>query len=125
MTKADKIKYSTAFSLLAIVSFFMIYREVALYDFTFSKGTIMETKSGYRGGLDISYNYLIGNKIFTSGGFINTSYSNKEYFLRKRFPICYSNSNNAISEILITPSDFKRHNIPYPDSLKWVLPLLD
>lgn len=125
MTKSKKIQYSIAFSIVAIVVFLMIYREVAINDCTFSRGTIMEIKTGYRGGSDISYNYLVGNKIYTSGGFINCSYSNRKYFLRKLFPVCYSNSNNSISEILITPSDFKRHDLLYPDSLKWVLPLLD
>lgn len=125
MTTSKKIQYSIALGIVAIVVFFMIYKEVAINDCTFSRGTIIEIKTGYRGGTDISYNYLAGNKIFTSGGFINCPYSNRKYFLRKRFPVCYSNSNNSISEILITPSDFKRHGLPYPDSLKWVLPLLD
>ncbi|MBK6829042.1 MAG: hypothetical protein IPG86_20270 [Chitinophagaceae bacterium] len=38
----------------------------------------------------------------------------------KTFPAMFSAKNEKI-EILITPEDFKKFKIPFPDSLKWVI----
>jgi hypothetical protein len=41
-------------------------------------------------------------------------------FISKTFPGMYSPKTNTL-EVLIAPADFKKFNIPFPDSLKWVL----
>jgi len=41
-------------------------------------------------------------------------------FVGKTFPAIYSPNTNSL-KILITPGDFEKFNIPFPDSLKWVL----
>lgn len=41
------------------------------------------------------------------------------YFVGKTFPAMYLPETNTL-EILITPVDFEKFNIPFPDSLKWV-----
>ncbi len=38
----------------------------------------------------------------------------------RTFPAMFSAKNEKI-EILITPEDFKKFKIPFPDSLKWVI----
>ena len=43
----------------------------------------------------------------------------KFYFVDKIFPAMYSPNTEKL-EILITPVDFEKFNIPFPDSLKWV-----
>ena len=45
----------------------------------------------------------------------------KTYFIGKVFPAMYAHKTNTL-EILITPQDFEKFNIPFPDSLKWVMP---
>ena len=39
----------------------------------------------------------------------------------KTFPAMYSPNKNIL-EVLITPKDFEKFNIPFPDSLDWVIP---
>ena len=41
-------------------------------------------------------------------------------FVGKHFPGMYSRNTNTL-KILITPEDFEKYNIPFPDSLKWAL----
>ncbi len=43
------------------------------------------------------------------------------HFIGKTFPAMYS-PNKDILEVLITPKDFKKFNIPFPDSLNLVIP---
>ena len=72
----------------------------------------------------------------TSGGFqCLIKYKNKEkelpspstlvkgssYFVGKTFPAMYLPGKDIL-EILITPRDFEKFNIPFPDSLNWVMP---
>ena len=41
-------------------------------------------------------------------------------FIGKTFPAMYSPNKNNL-KILITPADFKKFKIPFPDSLDWVI----
>ena len=41
-------------------------------------------------------------------------------FIGKTFPAIYSPKYEAL-EILITPTDFEKFDIPFPDSLNWVM----
>src|SRR6185312_12407547 len=45
----------------------------------------------------------------------------KFHFIGKTFPSMYLPDKNIL-EILITPRDFEEFNIPFPDSLNWVMP---
>jgi len=45
----------------------------------------------------------------------------RQIFLDKYFPVIYD-PKFGISELLIQPSDFKGFDLPFPDSLNWVLP---
>jgi hypothetical protein len=42
-------------------------------------------------------------------------------FIGKTFPAMYLPGKDML-EILITPRDFEKFNIPFPDSLNWVMP---
>ena len=53
------------------------------------------------------------------------SFENSKLLDNKNFPIVYNlKFNNMFSYLLIFPEDYSDFNIPYPDSLKWVLPLI-
>jgi hypothetical protein len=63
-------------------------------------------------------------KIFFKGkervGFSDAGVYNPGEFYGKSFTVIVSTLTGR-SVILITPDQFKKFNIPYPDSLKWVL----
>jgi len=50
----------------------------------------------------------------------STLHSGVYDFIGKTFPAMYSRKHDAL-EILITPTDFEKFNIPFPDSLNWVM----
>ena len=43
-------------------------------------------------------------------------------FINKAFPVVYDSLNPNNSNMLMNDKDFIEYNIPFPDSLKWVLP---
>ncbi len=52
--------------------------------------------------------------------YLNSNVQKVDKFIGKNFTVVYSATLN-IGEILITPEDFEKHKIPFPDSLNWVL----
>ncbi len=42
-------------------------------------------------------------------------------FISKTFPAMYLPGKDML-EVLITPKDFEKFNLPFPDSLNWVMP---
>jgi hypothetical protein len=65
--------------------------------------------------------YYKGNKIIDNNA--SGSYRGHRIFENKYFPVMYDPILGT-SKLLIEPSDFKRFNLPFPDSLKWVLKYL-
>lgn len=43
-------------------------------------------------------------------------------FINQYFPLIYDSLQPDKQQLLITPEDFKKFDIPFPDSLKWVIP---
>lgn len=65
--------------------------------------------------------YYKGGKI-TSNNPFEKFVGNKD-FEDKNFPVIYDPKFGS-SQLLIEPSNFERFNLPFPDSLKWVLKYL-
>ncbi len=81
---------------------------------------ILTVNSGGRtsGGFQCLITYKGENKELPSPSSLVNS---KIYFIGKTFPAMYLPSKDIL-EILITPRDFEKFNIPFPDSLNWVMP---
>ena len=79
---------------------------------------IISIASNYRSApvfqCEITYNGQL--KTVTS----NSNVMKKEIFVGKDFLMAYSPLLN-IAQILITPEDFEEYNMPFPDTLNWVL----
>lgn len=69
------------------------------------------------GGFECLINYNGEQKERPS---ISSIKSGRFNFVGKNFPGIYSPKTNTL-EILIAPVDFKKFDIPFPDSLNWVL----
>lgn len=74
----------------------------------------------------LTYNYVFRNNGIDYNGTSASSHHTDEYHylgntcLHRSFPVVYDSLHPEISKILITPTDFKKYNIPFPDSLNWV-----
>lgn len=69
------------------------------------------------GGFECLINYNGEQKERPS---VSSIKSGRFNFVGKTFPGMYSTKTNTL-EVLIAPADFKKFDIPFPDSLNWVL----
>ena len=76
----------------------------------------------------IIYDFTINKRIHRQSISLNNRTLNVEsgrHLEGKCFPlIYYQRAGVTLSSILILPRDFKQLHLPYPDSLRWILPLL-
>ena len=81
---------------------------------------ILTVNSGGRtsGGFECLITYKGEKKELSSP---STLVKGSVYFIGKTFPAMYLPGKDIL-EILITPRDFEKFNIPFPDSLNWVMP---
>ena len=115
-----KILLSVVLILFVLILLFIKYGDVKLTN----KGVLLNAKttewktSSYM-GLDLSYEfYYHDKKVFGSNAF--NDFRGNDVFVNRNFPVMYEPKLGS-SKLLIEPSDFKRFDLPFPDSLKWVL----
>jgi hypothetical protein len=73
-------------------------------------------------GMDLQYEFYYNGKKIIDNNATGVFRGNRN-FENKYFPVMYDPMFGA-SELLITPTDFEKYSIPFPDSLNWVLPYL-
>jgi hypothetical protein len=121
MKKQDKITILVFLTIAILSVLWLIYRDKQLK----SNGVIVFGKiidHGYSAKspvLDFKYSFLYKGKAYENWSSTRVNYS--PVFIGKTFPVRYSPKLD-IGEMLITPRDFAKYGLPFPDSLKWVLP---
>jgi hypothetical protein len=83
-------------------------------------GKIVNSTSGYRGGVEIDYEFVLNGNLYTGGTKILVSNKHANAFIGKHFPVVYDSINPKNSMMLIMPSEYEMFNFLYPDSLEWV-----
>jgi len=73
-------------------------------------------------GMSLRYEFYYLGKRQTSNNAFN-KIRGLQVFENKYFPLIYD-PNTGTSQLLIDPTDFRRFNLSFPDSLSWVLPYL-
>lgn len=79
--------------------------------------------SGAKMNVTIEYEFYYEGKKYTANNAFNKFRGNQN-FENRFFPVMYYPKLGGHSQLLIEPSDFERFDLPFPDSLKWVLPYL-
>lgn len=113
--------------LLIIVGIGIIYTLILRYDLKHygivTTGVVMDDAFPAK-STRMEFKY----KIFFKGKerirFSDAGIYNPQEFYGKSFPVIVSTLTGR-SVILITPEHFRRFNMQYPDSLKWVLKYID
>lgn len=124
MKKRNNSFYVTI-GLIAIVAIYLIVAKRKLHQ----NGILLNAKtidwaSGAKMSLDLRYEfYYNGEKIIGNNAF--PDFRGNKKFENRYFPVMYYPGMGRHNQLLITPSDFKEFNLPFPDSLKWVLPYLN
>lgn len=128
MTKAVKIVI--ALIVVAIVILLASYHGNQFRKNHFmTTGVVIKCDHGGKGnfGPGIYYEYYIDNKWSGNGSRRagELPYGIGKVILGKSFPVAYQKYWYGYEEaILITPRDFELYGHPFPDSLKWILPLM-
>lgn len=118
-----KVNKKSIIAIVVTIAVFFIYHNLLWADLKYNavittgllKSTSYHSKSSL---VDFEYSYKYDGKMYNSSfssGKID--YSN---LMGKSFPVLVSKLTNK-SIMLITPSHFKQFNIPFPDSLNWVM----
>lgn len=120
------MKVSKKASLYGVIIFFLIF---IAYIFLSEKylekeGIVLNAKTTTWGvvvkGYDLNYEFYYKGEKKTANNAVEKIRGLRE-FENKNFPAIYDPKYGA-SQILIDPEMFKKYNVPFPDSLKWVLP---
>ena len=122
------MKYKNSYTLLVVVFIIGIF---AGYDFflvwemkrdgLITNGKIRAVSYGGRTSATFEYEFIYDNQRRTSN--TNAGVNSPENFVGKSFPVIVSTFTKK-SSILVTPSHFEKYDLPFPDSLKWVLDYL-
>lgn len=120
-----------SFAIIIIISFFIYinakksgdnYRSNILKNPSVTSGTVTGVDLKGRLGNFIEYHFSYDGNFFSSDGNAHKEYSSlRNFIINKNFPVVFDSLNPNYNMILILPEDFKSYNIPFPDSLKWVL----
>lgn len=105
------------------VAYTLIAQQVLTKHFAILVGCTQQWKLASQASVRIKYIYMVDGKEksgFTSDPIL--SYKKEVEF--KCFPVVYNASVDK-ADLLITPADFSRYNLPFPDSLMWVKQLIE
>lgn len=80
----------------------------------------LEWVIGSKGSFDLKYEFFY-NESRIVGYAPFSKFRGDMNFVHKYFPVIYEPMSGD-KELLIEPRRFNEYNIPFPDSLKWVLP---
>lgn len=120
-----------SFVIIIIISIFIYisgkesgdnYRSNILKNPSLTSGTVTGVDLKGRLGNFIEYHFSYGGNLYSSDGNAHKEYASlRNFIINKKFPVVFDSVNPNYNMILILPEDFKNYNIPFPDSLKWVL----
>jgi hypothetical protein len=85
-------------------------------------GIVTDVDLKGRLGNFIEYHFTYnGNTVYSNGNARKEYASLKNFIIYKQFPVIFSSVSPSYNMMLILPEDFKDYNVPFPDSLNWVL----
>lgn len=80
--------------------------------------TITNVLSNYKNIPSFKYEFVYKNVKYIKDN--PTGIETYTFFIGRKFPAIFS-LRTGTCELLMTPENFDKYNIPYPDSLQWVL----
>lgn len=115
----QKVLWSLIVILGALIIFFSYRRSDKRTLIT--SAYITEITMEYKGGMNVSYRFTVNNKTYTNVEAIPTiGFAFKNSFVQKYFPLIYDPENPKNCNLMLTQLDFEEHDMPYPDSLRWI-----
>jgi hypothetical protein len=121
----ENLKKLFAIFIFGSLIFIIAFREYKEYrlrkNHKICVGYIEREISTGKGLRALEYKYQYNWKLYW---FSNTSIKELK-LIHKYFPVAISCDDPSISMMLISPEDFKEFGLPFPDSLNWVIPIIE
>lgn len=120
-----KMKKPFIYLLTILILFSCDYKEIEKNkEITF--GIINDYSKHYRSyAFSPNYSYIVNGVEYKGVSYHVFNLNYWDAYNGKSFPIVYSSINPQKSIMLITPHDFKRWEMEFPDSLNWVKKKMD
>lgn len=84
-------------------------------------GKINDFGNGGSGTVTLHFTFTYNNKIYFSKRGSRIARVKYNYFDGKYFPVIFSSIDPDNNKLLVFPDDFKSWEMPFPDSLNWVI----
>ena len=133
MALTNKIKTKIFYvSMTTLVLLFVIFcltaRHLLEQNHLITYGDVLEIRHTGRANLvRVGYRYYIGNKFHDFSKEYSSSVisvKDSKVFEGKSFPVVYYPKFPYLEAMLIFPEDFEQFHVPFPDSIRWILPLM-
>jgi len=116
----NRIAFISGLCIFALLMVFIGIRQNSLpKNGVIVNGHTLYWAAGSYMSMDLTYEFVYKGERKESDKPIN-KIRGLRVFENKYFPVFYD-PNLGQSQILIDPADFKKFNVPFPDSLSWVL----
>lgn len=86
-------------------------------------GQVTRVYRGSRSGMNIDYAFYVDGRRIENSTFYFIGINHKPLFENKTFPVMYLPGHPDRNRLLIEKANFDDVGLPFPDSLRWVLPL--
>lgn len=73
------------------------------------------------GAWDLDYSFEVNGNMEHCTKRMSTLVGRPDYLVNKSFPLIYETGHPENSRLLITPRNFQRYDMSFPDSLQWVV----
>lgn len=130
MNARNRIKVSNFWAVLLILGAVLVYYQYKAKKFkaqilankAISVGKIISCQYSNRLNYVVDYSFQTKSNE-TEFGYVNgTVYRDlRNIIVGKTFPLVYDSLNPKTNAILIFPKSFRKYEVPFPDSLRWVL----
>ncbi|AFD06732.1 hypothetical protein [Solitalea canadensis] len=115
----QRVLWSLIIVLGALIIFFSYRRSDKRTQIT--SAYITEITMEYKGGMNVRYQFTVNNTVYSNVDAISTiGFASKSSFLHRYFPVIYEPENPKNCNLMLAQLDFEEHDIPYPDSLRWI-----
>jgi len=86
----------------------------------YTVGKIISIERQRRAGYTCRYRYSVTSKTYEARQDCSIRKECHDRIMSRRYKIIYSSSDPENSALLLTPEDFARYQLQYPQSLKWL-----
>jgi hypothetical protein len=124
MRKPNKSFYVSILVIISVFAYIIVAKIRLKKDGILLNAKTIDWAIGSKMSLNLKYEFYYNGERVTGASPLSKIRGNPD-FENRYFPVMYYPKMGGHSQLLVQPSDFEKFNLPFPDSLKWVLSYLE